>query len=419
MTPKRMRVYPWIIAATMWAIVAVDFSVPGVRDRLGKVKGTDFLQFYVAGTRVREAQAGLLYDFTAQFEAMQAVAGGDDNVYLPIQTPQAALAFAPLAAFSYTAALAIWLAVSVCLYALTCWLAWRHAPGLRHYRRETLGLCLACPGLYATVLHGQVSAVAALLVTLALLALRHERRFWAGVAFGALAFKPHWTVAAAAIFFVAREWRVLAGIAVAAALQVVVTGAVLGWDVIADYGVVLASLQQHGELLEPRPGHTFRGLFSALLPWGRVALVPYLAAAAVAVAGAAGVWRSGRDLDLRCSAVVLAMILISPHAFEYDLLMLAPVFFMLANWLRTAVVPHASAVSGLLVALFFAPVLAVLPAVIRLQFSVTVMAALLVLIYRSGAGDDRRGLVAGVVEPRLGGFGGRLGRRRLGPAGSS
>ena len=97
MTLKRIRVYAPVIAITLWSIWIIDVSGAGVIDRLGKIKGTDFIQFYVAGSFLREARGDLLYDARAQYERAQAVAPGTPDIfYVPVQSPQTALAFAPL-----------------------------------------------------------------------------------------------------------------------------------------------------------------------------------------------------------------------------------------------------------------------------------------------------------------------------------
>src|SRR6187200_3372983 len=117
MTRKRVRVYASLLAITLWSVWLVDISGPGVVDRLGKIKGTDFLQFYVAGSLVRDGRTDLLYDVRSFYARAQAVAGtSHETLFVPVQSPQTAFAFAPLAAVGYTSALAIWLAVAVLLY---------------------------------------------------------------------------------------------------------------------------------------------------------------------------------------------------------------------------------------------------------------------------------------------------------------
>jgi hypothetical protein len=81
---------------------------------------------------------------------------------------------------------------------------------------------------------------------------------------------------------------------------------------------------------------------------------------------------------------VLATLLISPHAFPYDLILLAPVFFLLGNWLADDPShPPSRAISLTLCALFVAPLLRMLPAAVRLQFSVTAMALLLAWLWQT------------------------------------
>ena len=55
-SPKKLRRYLAIVAVTMWTVWLVDMSGPGPLDRLGKVKGTDFLHFYVMGSIAREGR---------------------------------------------------------------------------------------------------------------------------------------------------------------------------------------------------------------------------------------------------------------------------------------------------------------------------------------------------------------------------
>ena len=85
---------------------------------------------------------------------------------------------------------------------------------------------------------------------------------------------------------------------------------------------------------------------------------------------------------------LLAMILISPHVNAYDLILLAPVVFSLANWLVfSAGDSRARPLSAWLCILMVAPIIGALPPILRLQFSVTAMAALLFLVWRIARRD--------------------------------
>lgn len=384
LTPKRLRAYATLMAATMWIFWLVDMSVIGPLDRLGKVKGTDFLQFYVAGSIAHEGRWEQLFDGQAFYARAQAVVpGSDEALYLTIQSPQVALLFAPLAAHQYTAALALWLVVVFAMYACSCFLMWRDCTALHAHRYIAVAWCVAFPGLYSEVLHGQMAGIALAAVVVALYALRRGWKFVAGLALGSLVFKPHWVVAAGAVLFFAREWRVVAGIAVAVAAQVAVTYLVVGTSVMSAYWRMLQAVPQIADLLEPQPGDSLRGLFKVLVPFEPAAFLLYGAAAFVTLLIASRVWRSRATIEIRLSAIMLAVILINPHVNSYDLILLAPVLFLLANWLvRSSGDPRGMALSVCLCLGMVAPILGGLPAILRLQFSVTAMAAILFMLWR-------------------------------------
>jgi hypothetical protein len=374
----------------MWTVWLVDMSVRGPIDRLGKVKGTDFLHFYVMGSIAHEGRWEQLFDVQAHYARGQAAVPGSAELYIPVESPQIALVFAPLAAHRYTVALALWLAVVFAMYASACVLIWRDCTPLHAHRDIVVALCAAFPGLYSEVLHGQMAGFALAAVAIALYALRREWRFAAGLALGSLVFKPHWVVAAGAVFFFAREWRVVAGVVVAAVAQVALTYLVLGASVMSAYYRVLRAIPRMADLLEPEPGHSLRGLFKVLVPFEPAAFLLYGAAAFVTLLIAASVWRSNAAIEIRLSAIVLAMILISPHVNAYDLILLAPVFFLLPTWLMlTPGDTRRSALSICLCMMMAAPILGRLPAILRLQFSVTAMAVILFLLWRIVARDVR------------------------------
>src|SRR5262249_3529127 len=62
MTLKRVRRYALLAGIALWTVFAVDYATPGPLDRVGKIKGTDFVQFYATGSIVGEGHADRLYD---------------------------------------------------------------------------------------------------------------------------------------------------------------------------------------------------------------------------------------------------------------------------------------------------------------------------------------------------------------------
>src|SRR2546425_7845428 len=111
MTLKRLRAYTTLMAVTLWVVWVIDLSIGGPLDRMGKVKGTDFLQFYAAGALVHDGRWNELYDVRALYDITRAIAPtSQETLFVPIQSPQLALFFAPLARYPYPVALTIWLA---------------------------------------------------------------------------------------------------------------------------------------------------------------------------------------------------------------------------------------------------------------------------------------------------------------------
>jgi len=384
---RRVRAYATIIAACLWAVWIVDMATPGAIDRLGKIKGTDFIHFYVIGSIAHEGRWDQLFDASAQYErAQRIVPGSRDTVYVPIESPQTALFFAPLTRYSYGGAFAFWVAITLLLYWCCCRSLWHACPALQRHQPAVIAVCAAFPGLYSTVLHGQTSIFGLCAITGGLLLLRGGRRFAAGLAIGCLAFKPHWLAAATLIFFVAREWRVMAGACVGAAGQVAVATLTTGVATMRTYAVVLRALPRIADLLEPKPGDSLRGFFQSFVPVDLLATVLFVATSLATVAIAAKIWRSRAPFEIRGASIVFALVLISPHVNAYDLIVLLPGYFLLANWLEDASEDKQSAsMAALLCGLFFVPLLAGVPAVARLAFSVPAMAALLGLLARLAA----------------------------------
>ena len=127
-----------------------------------------------------------------------------------------------------------------------------------------------------------------------------------------------------------------------------------------------------------------------LIPWPGVAITLYVLTAAVVIAATAVVWKSPAALAVRFSALTLAAVLVNPHLFIYDLLVLAPALLLLVDWTLT----HAQfAVSPALpLLLYFAYVLPLLGPLSRwthVQLSVPAFAALLWVLWRSGGPTNK------------------------------
>ncbi len=335
LTAGRVRIHGLLLAVCLWTVYAVDISTPGLLDRNGLVKGTDFLHFYTLGNLALHGRGDLLYNMRAQAGlARELVAQAPDSLYVPLYGPQLSLFFAPFARLPYGWALTAWLAVNVLIYAFCCHAVWKSCPSLQAYRSTVLILAIAFPGFFHLLAWGQTSGLALSCFTLAYLALRRDRALLAGLAIGSLIFKPQLGLAAAVVFVLAREWKVAAGAVAAASIQLAAAWMLYGGEVMRAYFHALMHLREVLPLLEPRlyQTHSLRSFWSLLLPWPRVAFAMYAICAVGVLVLAIRAWRSEAPLSVRFSALLLATVLVSPHLTVYDLVILAPAFLLLGDW---------------------------------------------------------------------------------------
>jgi alpha-1,2-mannosyltransferase len=381
LSARRIRVHGLLLAVSLWTVYAVDMSTPGLLDRDGLVKGTDFLHFYTLGNLALRGHGDLLYNMRAQAElARDFVAQAPDTVYVSLYGPQVSSLFAPLARLPYAYALIAWLVVNVLIYAFCCHVVWRNCPSLKADGWTVLILAIAFPGFLHLLAWGQTSGLALLCFTLAFLALRRNHSLLAGLAIGSLIFKPQLGLAAAVVFVFARQWPVVAGAVTAAIIQLGAALIHFGSEVMRAYLHALIHVREVLALLEPRLYQTdsLRSFWSVLLPWPRVALALYIITAIASLVMAVRCWRSEAPLAVRFSALLLATVLVSPHLTVYDLVILAPAFLLLADW-AMAHREHAFAlrIRELLYLCYPLFLMGPVARITHLQLSVVAMAALL------------------------------------------
>ena len=135
-------------------------------------------------------------------------------------------------------------------------------------------------------------------------------------------------------------------------------------------------------------------------------LALYVVTALLTLALAARCWQSTLSLPLRYSALLLATVLVAPHLTVYDLVILAPAFLLLSNWI--AIQPNDSTTPQLKLLLYLAyalPLLGPLARWTHLQLTVPVMLAILYVISQLGEASAIREIKrprdnTGTVGPR-------------------
>ena len=89
LTTRRLRVHGLLLAVSLWSVYVWDVATPGLRDRNGLLKGTDFLHFYTIGYIARVGHGSDLYEMNAQAAlAHKLVPESAGIFYLPLYGPQ-------------------------------------------------------------------------------------------------------------------------------------------------------------------------------------------------------------------------------------------------------------------------------------------------------------------------------------------
>jgi len=367
--------YRWLRVAILAQAGLFAFFVAGSHNafvHLQRPTTTDFASFYAAGMLADRGDAAGAYKLQPHRAAEeQATAPGIEYKYF-LNPPVFLLICAPLARLPYLLAFLVFEALTFALwFAVTA----RIAGG---GRQVTLCL-LAMPAVYWALGWGQNSFLTAALMGLGTLLLR-ARPGAAGIAFGALALKPHFGVLIPLALLCGRQWRALL-VAAATVLALIAISTTL-FGASSWRGFVLALGASGGVKLA---GHIDPGGAARLL--GAPAALGWAIQAAASLCGAGAVlwaWRgprSPRDYAARMAVLVSATMIAMPFLLFYDLVIASVAGAWLAaaarqdGWRRGEI--------GTLAVLFFVVLLA-FPAAALLDLAIgcAVGPALLVLALR-------------------------------------
>jgi alpha-1,2-mannosyltransferase len=384
--PKRLRAHGLIVGAVLWSIYLWTLTTPGLRDRNGNLTGTDFLHFYTLGLIAREHRGPELYDMKVQAELAAAhVPQAAAIKYLPLYPPQTSILFAPLAHLSYGHALAVWWMMSAILYFLCCYWIWRTCPNLRSQAMTVAIVAAAFPAFFHLIAWGQTSALALACFTGAYLSLRSKREFLAGIALGCLAFKPQLALAAAVIFVASGAGRVVIGATLSGLAQFLAGVLYYGSQAFHDWLWMLGNLRSALPFLEPKIYQTYclRTFWAMLLPIPGLAFILYVVSAAVLLGITIFLWRrSSTPLSVRFSALLLTTVLVAPHLTVYDLVILAPAFLLLSDWLISLPMKRVKGqIGAALYCVYLFPLLGPTARWTHVQLAVIAMCAVILLVW--------------------------------------
>jgi hypothetical protein len=383
-----LRAHGLILALALWSVYSWNLATPGLRDRNGNLKGTDFLHVYTLGSLAIAHRGADLYDMNAQAAlAAQRVPEAAGIHYLPLYPPQVSILLAPLAYLSYGGALAAWWIFTAVVYGICCYTIWRACPNLREHGTTVFIMAAAFPAFFHLITWGQTAAVALACFTFTFFLLRNRREFLAGVVLGCVIFKPQLGLAAAMVFLATRAWKTVAGAALSAVGQLSLGILYYGFEPFRQWIRILWNVGTVLPLLEPKPyqTHSLRTFWSMLVPWHELALGLYFVSAAAVLGLTIACWRRSETvpLALRFSAMLFATVLVAPHLTVYDLVILAPAFILLADWLMSQPsTPSTRRLGTLLYFVYMLPLLGPLAAWAHIQLSVIAMVATVYVIWR-------------------------------------
>ena len=331
----RLLRLPWVFMGAVGLVVAYLATAPLAGRRDG-----DFIHFWVAGRLAARGGGAALYDQAAQLTVLREAFPGDalpawgvqeEALGLFLYPPWTALLYAPAGLLPLRAAATVQAVMTVLMGLASAWLLRGLLADLGTGRSAHLSpwalvlLIFLYPPFFYNFVVGQNAAWALVaLLGWAWLA-RRGHPFWAGVALGALAFKPSWLLVLGWLPLASRHWRALAGMGVAVATLVLPTWWWLGVDPLRDYLALMPDIAALSELSNYRLHLQYSGvgLFRRLLasPWAE-----WLAGAtSLALVGASFtlIWRaSPRGFDIRLVALgLLAGLWSSPHLHHYDVLL--------------------------------------------------------------------------------------------------
>jgi hypothetical protein len=349
--------------------------------------GHDFLAFYTAGTFARLGKFDLLYDLGAVREAEHSVARKNDleigKSFGPFWNPPFyAWLFAPLSALPYEQALTLWTLINLTCLAIAVILLIRMLPAIvarpppmnklsqgkapapvefkrnwRNWALVPLLICVSMPFVQA-ISHGQNTFMSLMLLTLVVTAWRKQMPIAAGLACGLLFYKPQLAAVVAGMLVLSLGLRVCLGLGFMAGTWLLIMARTMP-DALGNYlarlPLNLRYMQIEQAYLWER--HVTLKAFWRLLLQGRDAgeiggLVWLLTFASVCVIamGLIGAWwrtrKPGIDDVWTCEtrsaardrligATIVAMPLLMPFYFDYDLLLLAVPAILLAGEIST------------------------------------------------------------------------------------
>jgi alpha-1,2-mannosyltransferase len=212
---KRLR-YALIAGGILW--IGWLFSLilgSGDKDLAGQVIGTDYVQFYAAGTTLRKGESTYLYDFEYQHQLEEEIIGAPiEGLHGFITPPFMAWVFVPLSVLPYIWSFIIWCVIGLVLLWLSLrWLESRHP--FKHFT-----WALSWFPIFAAISFGQNSILSLAILCLTYMLWHRDRPWAAGLICSLVLYKPQLALGVGFLWLLEwrRNWKALAGLALGGCL---------------------------------------------------------------------------------------------------------------------------------------------------------------------------------------------------------
>lgn len=310
-----------VIAAIAWN--SWDHTRYGLTNASGEQLGVDFVNYWSGAHLAAEGRAPLAYDIKGFVAYERAHTSPNAMFRWYSYPPVTMLLTSPLALLPFIPALIFWLLAGALVWAavLSRILDWRMA----------LIAAFGAPASFMNFVAGQNGFLTAILFSGGILALR-TRPLVAGILFGMLCYKPQFGILLPFALAAGGYWRTFASAALTVLALVALSVLLLGG---ATWTAFLHTAPYNHLLMEQGSGFWRRmpTPFSFVRLMGGTIFLAYAAqivSAALAIAATVFVWRGRASFAVKSGALIFGTFLVTPYAWDYDLVILTFAVAMLA-----------------------------------------------------------------------------------------
>lgn len=287
----------------------------GITSTEGVYLGADFINYWSGAHVAAEGHPAQVYDLRGFIAWQRAHSAPNAEIKWYSYPPTALLMTLPLALMNYKAALAAWLVAGWVL----CWLLLK-----RVVNWDTAAIAvLGTPASLINALSGQNGQFSAAFLCGGIMLLE-THPIAAGLLFGLLCFKPHLAVLVPIVLAVGGYWRSFAAAAVTSLVAIAASWMMFGtqtWMSFLHTAPINALLMENDAGLWRRMPTVFSMIRLAGGPVS-VAYAAQIVSALAAVFVSVRIWRSQTPLSRKGAVLILATFLVTPYAWDYDLVSL-------------------------------------------------------------------------------------------------